>query len=45
MKVAGPHHPFAAERVLAVKHFGGRMSLMQALLNHHLWDQDAPKTN
>jgi sulfate permease, SulP family len=31
--------------LLAVKHFGGRMSLLQALLNHHLWDQDVPKTN
>jgi len=31
--------------LLTVKHFGGRMSLMQALLNHHLWDQDVPKTN
>jgi nucleotide-binding universal stress UspA family protein len=31
--------------LLAVKHFGGQMSLMQALLNHHLWDKDVPKTN
>jgi nucleotide-binding universal stress UspA family protein len=31
--------------LLAVKHFGAHMSLMQALLNHHLWDKDVPKTN
>jgi nucleotide-binding universal stress UspA family protein len=31
--------------LLAVKHYGARMTLMQALMNHHLWEQDAPKTN
>jgi len=31
--------------LLAVKHFGGRMTLMQALLNHRIWERPAPKTN
>jgi nucleotide-binding universal stress UspA family protein len=31
--------------LLAVKHYGARMTLMQALMNHHLWEQDSPKTN
>jgi nucleotide-binding universal stress UspA family protein len=31
--------------MLAVKHFGARMSLLQALTNHRLWDQPSPKTN
>jgi nucleotide-binding universal stress UspA family protein len=31
--------------MLAVKHFGARMSLLQALTNHRLWDQPSPKSN
>jgi nucleotide-binding universal stress UspA family protein len=31
--------------VLAVKHYGARMSLLEALRNHHLWDRGDPKTN
>jgi nucleotide-binding universal stress UspA family protein len=31
--------------LLAVKHFGGRMTLMQALVNHRIWERAAPKTN
>ena len=31
--------------LLAVKHFGGRMTLMEALVNHRIWDQPSPKTN
>ena len=35
----------ASVPVLAVKHFGGRMTLLQALVNHRIWDQASPKTN
>jgi sulfate permease, SulP family len=31
--------------MLAVKHFGGRMSLVEALTNHRIWDQPSPKMN
>jgi nucleotide-binding universal stress UspA family protein len=31
--------------LLAVKHFGGRMTFMQALLNHRVWEERAPKMN
>jgi sulfate permease, SulP family len=31
--------------LLAVKHYGSRMSLMEALVNHRIWDQPTPKTN
>jgi nucleotide-binding universal stress UspA family protein len=31
--------------LLAVKHHGGRMTLLQALMNQHLWDRSDPKTN
>ena len=31
--------------LLAVKHFGSRMTLREALLNHRIWDQPAPKMN
>jgi len=31
--------------VLAVKHFGGRLTLMDALVNHRIWERPAPKTN
>ena len=31
--------------LLAVKHFGGSISLLQALLNHRTWERQAPKTN
>lgn len=31
--------------LLAVKHFGSRMTLMQALLNHRFWEEPAPKLN
>jgi nucleotide-binding universal stress UspA family protein len=31
--------------LLAVKHFGSRMTLMQALLNHRFWEEPAPKSN
>lgn len=31
--------------VLAVKHFGARMTLLEALVNHRIWDQDSPKAN
>ncbi len=31
--------------LLAVKHFGGRMTLREALVNHRIWDQPSPKTN
>jgi sulfate permease, SulP family len=31
--------------LLAVKHFGSRMTLGEALLNHRIWDQPAPKMN
>jgi nucleotide-binding universal stress UspA family protein len=31
--------------LLAVKHFGGRMTLMQALVNHRIWERPAPKSN
>ena len=31
--------------VLAVKHFGSRMTLREALLNHRIWEQQSPKTN
>jgi nucleotide-binding universal stress UspA family protein len=37
----------AATRIplLAVKHFGRRMSILQALLNHRFWEERAPKMN
>ena len=37
----------AASKVplLAVKHFGGRMTLMDALVNHRIWERPAPKTS
>lgn len=31
--------------LLAIKHFGSRMSLREVLLNHCVWDQPSPKTN
>jgi len=31
--------------LLAVKHYGGRMTLLEALLNHRIWDQPSPKTS
>jgi nucleotide-binding universal stress UspA family protein len=31
--------------LLAVKHFGARMTLLEALVNHRIWDQQSPKTN
>jgi nucleotide-binding universal stress UspA family protein len=31
--------------LLAVKHFGGRMTLREALINHRIWDQPSPKMN
>ena len=31
--------------LLAVKHFGGRLTLSEALVNHRIWDQPTPKTN
>jgi sulfate permease, SulP family len=31
--------------VLAVKHYGARMSLLEALRNHSLWGRGDPKTN
>jgi nucleotide-binding universal stress UspA family protein len=31
--------------LLAVKHFGGQITLRQALLNHRIWDQPSPKTS
>jgi nucleotide-binding universal stress UspA family protein len=31
--------------VLAVKHFGARMTLLEALVNHRIWEQQSPKTN
>jgi len=31
--------------LLAVKHHGARMSLLDALLNHRVWEQESPKTN
>jgi nucleotide-binding universal stress UspA family protein len=31
--------------MLAVKHFGSRMSLIEALTNHRIWDQPSPKMN
>jgi sulfate permease, SulP family len=31
--------------VLAVKHFGGRMTLREALVNHRIWEQPSPKTS
>lgn len=31
--------------LLAVKHFGARMSLFDALLNHRFWEESSPKTN
>jgi nucleotide-binding universal stress UspA family protein len=31
--------------LLAVKHFGARMTLIEALLNHRFWEHDSPKTN
>jgi nucleotide-binding universal stress UspA family protein len=31
--------------LLAVKHFGSRMTLREALVNHRIWDQPAPKMN
>jgi hypothetical protein len=37
--IAGTHVP-----LLAVKHYGSKMTLLEALLNHRLWEP-APKTN
>ena len=31
--------------MLAVKHFGGRMTLVEALTNHRIWEQPSPKMN
>ncbi|MEX2137636.1 MAG: universal stress protein [Pirellulales bacterium] len=31
--------------LLAVKHYGSRMTLLEALLNHRFWEQPTPKTN
>ena len=31
--------------LLAVKHYGSRMTLLEALMNHHLWSEDDPKSN
>jgi SulP family sulfate permease len=31
--------------LLAIKHFGSRMSMFEALLNHRFWEQPAPKTS
>jgi nucleotide-binding universal stress UspA family protein len=31
--------------LLAIKHFGARMTLLEALANHRIWDQQSPKTN
>lgn len=31
--------------LLAVKHYGSRMTLLQALMNQHLWERGDPKTN
>ena len=31
--------------ILAVKHFGSRMTLLDALVSHRLWDKESPKTN
>jgi nucleotide-binding universal stress UspA family protein len=35
----------ASVPVLAVKHFGARLTLLEALVNHRIWDQQSPKTN
>jgi nucleotide-binding universal stress UspA family protein len=31
--------------LLAVKHFGSRMTLLEALVNHRIWEQPSPKTS
>jgi nucleotide-binding universal stress UspA family protein len=31
--------------ILAVKHFGDRMTLREALVNHRIWEQPSPKTS
>jgi nucleotide-binding universal stress UspA family protein len=31
--------------ILAVKHFGDRLTLREALVNHRIWEQPSPKTN
>jgi nucleotide-binding universal stress UspA family protein len=31
--------------LLAVKHYGSKLSLLQALLNHRVWEAPAPKSN
>jgi nucleotide-binding universal stress UspA family protein len=31
--------------LLAVKHFGGKMTMLQALLDSHFWGKETPKTN
>jgi nucleotide-binding universal stress UspA family protein len=31
--------------LLAVKHYGSRMTLLEALGNHRIWDQPSPKTS
>jgi nucleotide-binding universal stress UspA family protein len=31
--------------LLAVKHFGSRLTLREALVNHRIWEQPSPKTN
>jgi nucleotide-binding universal stress UspA family protein len=38
--LAGTHVP-----LLAVKHFGSRMTIVEALLNHRFWEERAPKMN
>jgi nucleotide-binding universal stress UspA family protein len=31
--------------LLAVKHYGSKMTLLQALLNHRIWEEQTPKSN
>lgn len=31
--------------ILVIKHYGSRMSLLEALVNHRLWEEKSPKTN
>jgi nucleotide-binding universal stress UspA family protein len=38
--IAATHIP-----LLAVKHYGGKLTLLQALLNHRLWETKSPKSN
>jgi hypothetical protein len=31
--------------LLAVKHYGGKLTLLEALLNHRVWETRSPKAN